>query len=77
METKICRSEESISRKGTTNAKITEKVQVWWEVNSKMIKKVAEEVLGRTSGKTIPTDKETWNEEVQNTIKEKKKTKKN
>ncbi|XP_063600739.1 uncharacterized protein LOC134776918 [Penaeus indicus] len=46
----------------------------WWEENSKVIRRVAEEVLGKTSGKGMPQGKGTWwwSEEVQVKIKEKK-----
>ncbi|XP_063600551.1 uncharacterized protein LOC134776734 [Penaeus indicus] len=46
----------------------------WWEENSKVIRRVAEEVLGKTSGKGMPQGKDTWwwCEEVQVKIKEKK-----
>ena len=38
----------------------------WWEETSQVIRKVAEEVLGKTSGKGTPQGKDTWwwNEEV-------------
>ncbi|XP_063588916.1 uncharacterized protein LOC134766090 [Penaeus indicus] len=46
----------------------------WWEENSKVIRRVAEEVLGKTSGKGMPQGKNIWwwSEEVQVKIKEKK-----
>ena len=46
----------------------------WWEENSKVVRRVAEEVLGKTSGKGKPLGKDTWwwSEEVQVKIKEKK-----
>ncbi|XP_063595885.1 uncharacterized protein LOC134772741 [Penaeus indicus] len=46
----------------------------WWEENSKVIRRVAEEVLGKTSGKGMPQGKDIWwwSEEVQVKIKEKK-----
>ncbi len=55
-----------------------EGVQEWWRVNSEVIRKAAEEVLGLTSGKGPPPDKETWwwNREVQEVVKEKKEAKK-
>jgi hypothetical protein len=39
-----------------------------------VIRKAGEEILGRTSGKMAPADKETswWNEEVDNIVKKKK-----
>jgi exonuclease III len=51
-----------------------ENVQDWWTANSNVIRKAGEEILGRTSGKKAPADKETWwwNEEVQNIVKKKK-----
>ena len=60
------------------NWKQTEGVQEWWSVNSKILLKAAEEVLGKTSGKKAPADKETWwwNEEVQQVVKWKKALKK-
>ena len=39
------------------NWKQTEGVQEWWSVNSKILLKAAEEVLGKTSGKKAPADK--------------------
>ena len=55
-----------------------ETVQEWWGVNSKMIRTVGEEVVGKTSGKGPPEDKEAWwwNEEVQAEVKKKKEAKK-
>ena len=60
------------------NWKQTEGVQEWWPVNGKILLKAAEEVLGKTSGKKAPADKETWwwNEEVQQVVKWKKTLKK-
>ena len=39
---------------------LKENANEWWEENSKIIRKVAEEVLGKTSGKGIPQGKDTW-----------------
>ena len=57
---------------------LPENVQEWWRRNSQVILKVGEEILGKTSGKRPPADKESWwwNEEVQKTIKAKKEAKK-
>nr|XP_027226231.1 uncharacterized protein LOC113818249 [Penaeus vannamei] len=48
----------------------------WWENNSGVIRAVGEEVLGKTSGKGPPENKESWwwNEEVQ--VNEKEEVKK-
>ncbi|KAG8229954.1 hypothetical protein J437_LFUL008527, partial [Ladona fulva] len=58
--------------------RLPEGVQEWWEINSNIIRKAGEEILGKTSGKGPPEEKETWwwNEEVQKEIKEKKEAKK-
>ncbi|KAG8235719.1 hypothetical protein J437_LFUL016354 [Ladona fulva] len=58
--------------------RLPEGVQEWWEINSNIIRKAREEILGKTSGKGPPEEKETWwwNEEVQKEIKEKKEAKK-
>jgi hypothetical protein len=32
----------------------------WWIENSKIIKQIGEELLGKTSGKEAPHGKETW-----------------
>lgn len=55
-----------------------EKANDWWETNSKVIMRVGEEILGRTSGKGQPGNKESWwwNSEVQEIIKAKKEAKK-
>ena len=56
--------EEGLKRE--FNAKVLEMtrpwdgVQEWWEKNSAAIRKAGEEVLGKTSGKGPPADKETW-----------------
>ncbi|KAG8234532.1 hypothetical protein J437_LFUL013102 [Ladona fulva] len=52
-------------------------VQEWWEINSNIIRKAGEEILGKISGKGPPEEKETWwwNKEVQKEIKEKKEAK--
>ena len=54
-----------------------EDIDEWWEENSKIIIRIAKEVLGVSSGKG-PKDKETWwwNAEVQRKILEKKEAKK-
>lgn len=53
-------------------------VNEWWEENSKVLIKAGEEILGKTTGKGPPQDKETWwwNEEVQEKIRFKKMAKK-
>ncbi|KAG8239289.1 hypothetical protein J437_LFUL019067 [Ladona fulva] len=65
-------------QKVLSELKSPEDVQEWWEVNNKT-KKIGEEVLGKTSGKGAPPEKETWwwEEEVQNKIKGKREAKKN
>ena len=37
-----------------------ESVQEWWEETSSTILRVGEEVLGMTTGRRPPGDKETW-----------------
>ena len=51
----------------------------WWNVNSRMILTVGEHVLGKTSGKGPPGDKESWwwNEDTQKAIKKKAEARKN
>lgn len=53
-------------------------VQEWWTANSRMLRRVGEEALGKTSGKKAPADKETWwwNEAVQRIVRKKKALKK-
>ena len=75
------REEESKTRfKEEVMREITpkESVNEWWKDNSSMIVRIGEEVLGKTSGKGPPGDKETWwwNEEVQEKVKMKKEAKK-
>ena len=55
-----------------------DKVQEWWTLNNAVIGKTREEVLGKTSGKEVPEDKETWwwSDEVQKIVKRKKTLKK-
>ena len=52
----------------------TDGVQEWWTANSRVLRRAGEEVLGKTSGKKAPADKEAWwwNEEVQQIVKRKK-----
>ena len=74
--------EEGLKRE--FNAKVLETtrhwdgVQEWWEKNSAAIRKGGEEVLGKTSGKGPPADKETWwwSEQVKQAVKAKKMAKK-
>ena len=55
-----------------------EGVQDWWEDRSKVILRVGQEVLGMSTGRRPPGDKETWwwKESVQEMIKAKKEAKK-
>ena len=55
-----------------------ESVQEWWEETSTNILRVGQEVLGMTTGRRPPGDKETWwwNDKVQEVIKAKKVAKK-
>lgn len=55
-----------------------ENVEEWWDVNSKIIREIGVKIVGKTSGKGLPVDKETWwwNEEVQAIVKAKKIAKK-
>lgn len=56
------------------NIKEIKGVQEWWRENGNVIKETANNVLGRTTGKRAPNDKESWwwNQEVQNAVKLKK-----
>ena len=58
--------------------RLHENVQEWWTENSKMILRIGEEVLGKSSGRKPPNDKESWwwNDEVQGRVKSKKEAKK-
>ena len=55
-----------------------ESVQEWWEETSTTILRAGQEVLGMTTGRRPPVDKETWwwNDKVQEVIKAKKVAKK-
>ena len=55
-----------------------ESVQEWWEETSTTILRVGQEVLGMTTGRRPPGDRETWwwNDKVQEVIKAKKVAKK-
>ncbi|XP_049957891.1 uncharacterized protein LOC126474461 [Schistocerca serialis cubense] len=65
---------EEFREKVLGKVKSAESVQEWWKINSDVIRKTGEEVLGLTSGRGVPKDKEAWwwNEEVQKVVKEKK-----
>ena len=54
--------------------RLAEDVNVWWVENSTMIMRTAEELLGKTSGKGAPNDKESWwwNQDTQDKIKRKR-----
>lgn len=58
--------------------RLLDNVQEWWEENSKVILRAGKEVLGMTTGKRPPGDKETWwwNDEVKDAIRAKKEAKK-
>ncbi|XP_013774375.1 uncharacterized protein LOC106459310 [Limulus polyphemus] len=55
-----------------------ENANEWWRENSNIIRRIGEELLGKTSGRGAPQDKEWWwwNEEVQEKVKKKKEAKK-
>ncbi|KAG8225276.1 hypothetical protein J437_LFUL006509 [Ladona fulva] len=79
VETEGGSPKKQIQRKGTRGTEVTRRgTGKWWEINSNIIRKAGEEILGKTSGKGPPEEKETWcwNEEVQKEIKEKKEAKK-
>ncbi|KAI5735640.1 hypothetical protein M8J77_020866 [Diaphorina citri] len=69
---------ELFRRKVMEETRPIEGVNEWWNENSRVIKQVAVNILGKTSGKSPPNDKESWwwNGEVQKAIKEKKDAKK-
>ena len=58
--------------------RLLESVQEWWEENSTVILRAGQEVLGMTTGRIPPGDKETWwwNDEVKDAISAKKEAKK-
>ena len=58
--------------------RLLENVQEWWEENSTVIVRAGQEVLGMTTGRRPPGDKETWwwNDEVNDAIRAKKEAKK-
>ena len=58
--------------------RLLENVQEWWEANSTVIVRAGQEVLGMTTGRRPPGDKETWwwNDEVKDAIRAKKEAKK-
>ncbi|XP_068247906.1 uncharacterized protein [Palaemon carinicauda] len=51
--------------------RLHEDVQEWWTENSKVILRIREEVLEKSSGRRPPNDKESWwwNNEVQGRVK--------
>ena len=57
---------------------LLENVQEWWEVNSTVMLRAGQEVLGVTTGRIPPGDKDTWlwNDEVKDAIRAKKEAKK-
>ena len=69
---------QEFKEKVLKEARLPERVYDWWEHNSNVIKKVSEEVLGRTSGKKPAGDRETWwwSSEVQKVVKKKEEEKK-
>ena len=54
--------------------RLHEDVQEWWTENSKVILKIGEELLGKSSGRKHINAKESWqsNEKVQEWVKNKK-----
>ena len=50
--------------------RLLENVQEWWEENSTAIVRAGQEVLGMTTGRRPPGDKDTWwwNDEVKDAI---------
>ena len=50
--------------------RLLENVQEWWEDNSTVILRAGQEVLGMTTGRISPGDKDTrwWNDEVKDAI---------
>ena len=57
--------------------RLLESVQEWWEENSTVILRAGQEVLGISTGRRPPVDKETWwwNDEVNDAIIAKKEAK--
>ncbi|XP_046993968.1 uncharacterized protein LOC124606052 [Schistocerca americana] len=72
-------SREKFKETVLREVKLPEGVQEWWSYNSNLITKAGKDVLGVTTGKGPPEDKEAWwwNEEVQKVIKVKKDAKNN
>ena len=58
--------------------RLLENVQEWWKENSTVIVRAGQEVLGMTTGRRPPGNKETWwwNDEVKDAIRAKKEAKK-
>ena len=75
--TKEADKRQEFKEKVLREARLPEGVKQWWDHNSEVIKRIGAEVLGMTSGKTPPCDKEGWwwNDEVQKVIKTKKEAK--
>ena len=48
------------SEKVLSERRLVENVQEWWEENSTVIVRAGQEVLGMTTGRRPPGDKETW-----------------
>ena len=59
--------------------RLKDEVNEWWEFNSKVFLRHGEEILGKTTGKGPPEDKETWwwSEDTQEKIRKKKESNKN
>ena len=66
------------NEKVLSERRLLENVQEWWEENSTVIVRAGQEVLGMTTGRRPPGDKETWwwNDEVKDAIRAKKQAKK-
>ena len=71
-------AKKQFNQKVLENCIDKDNVQEWWTANSTVMRRAAEETLGRISGKKAPADKEawSWNDEVQNAVRRKKELKK-
>ena len=61
-----------------SDRRLLERVQEWWKENSTVIMRAGQEVLGMTTGRITPGNKETWwwDDEVKDAIRATKETKK-
>ncbi|XP_066947062.1 uncharacterized protein [Macrobrachium rosenbergii] len=65
---------QSFKEKVLHSIRLADDVNIWWVENSTMILRTAEELLGKTSGRGPPNDKESWwwNQDTQDKVKRKR-----